>query len=129
RLQSFGEQLAWALMAQIHSPNQAAAIALTNVYAAPPAAGLYEVSINIEVTTAGTAGTIAPKVASQGDGAAARTQTGAASPAITGLSATSTTFLARCDGSTHLQYGTTFAGVTVGGLQYSLSVSAQRLSD
>lgn len=107
---------------------QSAAIAPTGLIGGVAGTGLWRASLWITTDTAGTAGTIQLS--------ASATQGGTDSvgnfylPAIpvAGFGNASGSFVFQSNGSADIFYTTTFAGVTVGALQYSVRVVLEQLS-
>lgn len=104
--------------------------ASTVTFATQPAGseGYWHVSLTIEVTTNGTAGTLTPKV----------TCTGSSTTALNGFSGAAVTISSNSQWSSasgdcpaisgsNIQYQVQAGGLTAGPLQYSLSAVAQRL--
>lgn len=106
----------------VNLTGQTAAITSTAAFT-PGLSGVYRFTVSVEVTTAGTAGTVTASVITN-NGLASQTQTTpTASLTASGAEADST-FSAYCAAGQAINYSTTFAGAT-GAPQYALRIRAE----
>jgi hypothetical protein len=108
---------------------QTASIAATSIQTNVPGilpAGLYRLTYYLNVTTAGTAGTVQLTV-TYTDDAGAKTQTSTAVSMTTLGNSAQGVFVLYTAGAVNVQYATTVAGAT-GAPAYSLTMQAERLS-
>ena len=119
-----GNAVSAAALPSVNLAGQTAAISATNLVTAA-VAGLYEVTVDLIVTTVGTAGTVSGTIAGNNGSAAFSQTTGTAS--LTALGAeVSQTFTLYSAAGQNITYATTLAGAT-GTPQYAARIRVEYL--
>lgn len=107
---------------------QAAAISATGLIGGVAETGLWRANLWITTDTAGTAGTIQLTVSATQGGTDSVGNFSLPPIPVAGFGNASGSFVFQSNGSADIFYATTFLGVTVGSLQYSVRIVLEQLS-
>ncbi len=100
----------------------------TNVFGSLPAAGLYRISVYLDVVTAGTAGTLSTRINFTPDDTVASFSIATSPYTITAIGGASGAVIVESSGTAQITYEVDTTLFTAGSLSYSLRIVGEKLT-